>query len=145
MNCELRLVHHGIILVVLGLLSGFATILVPAPNMALAAHTIGIIQGTLAIALAFLWPALTSNGYRLTLTRLSILIGFYCNWLGALLAGVWSAKKMAIVSGSTMPDTAVPWQEIVVAVLLNASILVLVGFVYLAYVVSKVIADAKRA
>lgn len=145
MNCDLKLARHGAILVLLGLLSGFATVFVAAPNMALAAHTIGIIQGTLAIALAFLWPVLTANGYGLALTRLALLAGFYCNWLGALLSGVWSAKMMAIVSGSTMPDTAARWQEIVVAVLLNASILVLVAFAYLTYAITRVIGRPRQA
>ena len=144
MPCELPLVRHGAILIVLGLLSGFTTAFVAAPNMALAAHSIGILQGTLTIALSFLWPVLATHGYELRLTKYALLIGFYCNWLGAQLAGMWSAKMMATVSGSTMPDGAAQWQEIVVVILLNASILVLVAFVYLVYVFSKIIQPKRR-
>ena len=137
MSGDLSLIFHGTVLVVLGLLSGFATAVVPAPNMALAAHTIGIIEGTLCIAVAFVWPILQAHGYQLTKTRYALLIGFYCNWLGAILAGVWSAKMMAIVSAAEMPDIAAHWQELVVAVLLNASILVVFAFVYLGYLTFK--------
>ena len=137
MSGDLRMIFHGAVLVVLGLLSGFATAVVPAPNMALAAHTIGIIEGTLCIAVAFVWPILQAHGYQLTKTRYALLIGFYCNWLGAILAGVWSAKMMAIVSAVEMPDIAAHWQELVVAVLLNASILVVFAFVYLGYLTFK--------
>lgn len=137
MSGDLRMIFHGAVLVVLGLLSGFATAVVPAPNMALAAHTIGIIEGTLCIAVAFVWPILQAHGYQLTKTRYALLIGFYCNWLGAILAGVWSAKMMAIVSAAEMPDIAAHWQELVVAVLLNASILVVFAFVYLGYLTFK--------
>lgn len=144
MQCDLRLARHGAVLIVIGLLSGFATIIAMAPRMALASHTIGIIQGTLAIGLSFLWPILNAHGYRLRLTRIAILIGFYCNWLGALLAGFWSAKNMATVSGPNMPDGSTPLQEIIVAILLNASILVLFAFAYLVYVLSRVIAVQKR-
>lgn len=134
MNIDIDFALHGAVLIVLGLLAGFATAVVIAPNMALAAHLIGILQGTLCIGLAFLWPVLLSSGYRMKLTRAAILVGFYCNWLGALLASIWSAKEMAFVTGSTMPNVAARWQELVVAVLLNLSLLVLFGFIHIAYV-----------
>ena len=137
MSCDLRLILHGITLIVIGLLSGFTTAFVPAPNMALAAHTIGILEGTLCIAVAFLWPILQSGGYQLTKTRYALLLGFYCNWLGAILAGLWSAKMMAMVSANDMPDIAANWQEVVVAILLNASILVVFAFIYIGYVTFK--------
>jgi len=107
--------------------------------MALAAHNIGIIQGTLTIALAFLWPILVSNGYSLKVARPALLAGMYCNWLGALLSAIWSAKKMATVSGANMPEGSTEWQELIVAILLNVSILVLIVFVRLIYVLSRVI------
>lgn len=138
MNSDLRLIFHGTVLVVLGLLSGFATAVVPAPNMALAAHTIGIIEGTLCIAVAFVWPILQSHGHQLTKTRYALLVGFYCNWIGAILAGVWSAKMMALVSAAEMPDISSNWQELVVAVFLNASILVVFAFVYIGYLTFKI-------
>lgn len=134
MKADISFAIHGASLIILGLLAGFATAVVPAPNMALAAHTIGILQGTLCIALAFLWPVLLSSGYCMALTRIALLIGFYSNWLGALLAAMWSAKMMAFVTGGEMTQGAAQWQEVVVAVLLNISILVLVGFVHIAYV-----------
>jgi (hydroxyamino)benzene mutase len=138
MKADISYALHGAVLIVLGLLAGFATAAVAAPNMALAAHTIGILEGTLCIALAFLWPVLASMGYGMGLTRVSLLIGFYSNWLGALLASVWSAKEMAFVTGGTMPDGAAQWQELVVAVLLNLSLLVLLGFIHVAYVLFRV-------
>lgn len=137
MNCDLRLVLHGVTLIVIGLLSGFATAFVAAPNMALAAHTIGVIEGTLCIAVAFLWPIFQSGGYQLNKTRYALLLGFYCNWLGAILAGVWSAKMMAVVSAVDMPDLATDWQELVVAILLNASILAVFAFIHIGYVTFK--------
>ena len=139
MSCELTLARHGAVLIVLGLLSGFTTAFVTAPNMALAAHSIGIVQGTLGIALGFLWPVLVAHGYELKLTKYALIVGFYCNWLGAQLAGLWSAKMMATVTGSTMPEGATDWQEAMVAALLNASILVLIAFVYLVYILTKII------
>ncbi|MDA7503400.1 hypothetical protein OAF98_01760 [Planctomicrobium sp.] len=138
MKPDIGLALHGAVLVVLGLLAGFATAVVVAPNMALAAHTIGILQGAICLALAFLWPVLVASGYRMGLTRIALIVGFYSNWLGALLASVWSAKKMAFVSGGSMPDVSVQWQETVVAVLLNLSLLVLIAFIYIAYVLFRI-------
>lgn len=51
-------------------------------------------------------------------------MGLYANWLGVQLAAFWSAKAMFVVTGSGMPGGASAWMELVVAVLLNVSILV---------------------
>lgn len=139
MNCDLRLARHGLFLIVLGLLSGFATLAVVAPRMALAAHTIGIVQGSLAIGLAFLWPVLVQAGFPLPWCRVAILVGFYANWAGALLASVWSAKAMMAVHGEAMPDLASSAQEVLVAVLLNVSMLSLAGLIWVAVVLGKIL------
>ena len=56
---------------------------------------------------------------------LALLIGLYANWIGAQLAGFWSAKAMFVVTGAGMPDGAAGWMEAVVGVLLNLSTLVI--------------------
>ena len=51
---------------------------------------------------------------------------------------------MAIVTGNQMPDIATQTQEIIVSVLLNISILVPVGFIYLVFVLTKLLKDANK-
>jgi hypothetical protein len=124
-GADRSLIAHAAIMTLLGLLSGFTPIFAKAPTAALSAHTIGVLQGAMLFGLAAIWPSLGS-GRVVTTARYCALIGMYANWLGAQLAGIWSAKGMFFVSGASMPAGATPWMEGVVAVLLNLSALVLV-------------------
>jgi hypothetical protein len=119
------LVAHAAVMTILGLLSGFTPLFARAPRAALAAHTIGVLQGALLFGLAAVWPSL-GRGRVMAAARWCALIGLYANWLGAQLAAFWSARGMFLVHGGAMPEGAAPWMENVVAVLLNLSLLVLV-------------------
>lgn len=121
------LIWHGALMSLLGLLSGFTTLFAKAPTAALSAHSIGLLQGAFLFGLAGAWSLIGVSGRRALVIKGALLIGFYANWLGAQLAGLWSAKEMFVVSGATMPSGAVPWMETVVVILLNVSILVIVG------------------
>lgn len=121
------LVWHGAALCLLGLVSGFTTMFAKAPTAALSAHGIGLLQGAMLFGLAGAWSLTGLHGRKAVLVKTALLIGFYANWLGVQLAALWSAKGMFKVSGAAMPGGALPWMEGVVAVLLNLSILVMVG------------------
>jgi hypothetical protein len=127
-------VWHGALMTVLGLLSGFTTMVAKAPTAALSAHTIGVIQGALLFGMAGAWPFLNASGRARSLIRISLLIGLYANWLGAQLAGFWSARSMFVVTGAGMPEGASGWMELIVGVLLNVSVLVLVSCVAILWV-----------
>jgi len=121
------LVWHGALMALLGLLSGFTTIVAKAPTAALSAHTIGLVQAALLFGLAGAWPALRASPRTLGLIKYSLLVGLYANWVGAQLAGFWSARAMFVVTGARMPEGASPWMEVVVGALLNVSALVMVS------------------
>jgi hydroxylaminobenzene mutase len=116
---------HAVLMTLVGLLSGFTTVIAKAPRAALSAHTIGVLQGALLFGLAAVWPALGKSRI-VTAARYCALIGLYANWLGAQLAAFWSARSMFTVHGAAMPGGAASWMEGVVAVLLNLSLLVVV-------------------
>src|SRR5262245_10265849 len=121
---------------ILGLLSGFTTVVAKAPRAALSAHTIGVMPGALLFGLAAVWPS--RGGVRVgTGARDSALIGLYANWLGAQLAAFWSARNMFTVHGAAMPAGAAPWMEGVVFVLLNLSILILVMCVLILWAIGR--------
>lgn len=126
--------RHGASMTLLGLLSGFTPLFAKAPTAALSAHTIGVIQGALLFAMAGAWPFLRASSRAKAFIRGSLLIGLYCNWLGAQLAGFWSAKAMFVVTGARMPEGASGWMEVVVGVLLNLSVLVLISCVAILWV-----------
>jgi hypothetical protein len=68
-------VWHGALMTVLGLLSGFTTMVAKAPTAALSAHTIGVIQGALLFGMAGAWPFLNASGRARSFIRISLLIG----------------------------------------------------------------------
>jgi hypothetical protein len=127
-------VWHGALMTLLGLLSGFTTLFAKAPTAALSAHTIGVVQGALLFGIAGAWGQLHGSRRMLGFIRYALLIGLYANWIGAQLAGFWSAKAMMIVTGSGMPEGAAGWMEVVVGVLLNLSALVIAACVGLMWV-----------
>lgn len=120
------LIWHASLMTLVGLLSGFTTMFAKAPTAALSAHKIGVIQGALLFGLAAVWPSLGGRPRVMKTARYCALVGLWANWIGAQLAAFWSAKGLFIVTGGPMPPGAAPWMELVVAVLLNASALVLV-------------------
>lgn len=120
------LLRYGAALVFLGLISGFTTLFAKSPATALSAHNIGTIEGAMLIGLAGAWPALRGSARTLSIIKYTAIIGTYANWIGVQLAAFWSAKRMFSVTGGNMPDGATGWQEVLVAILLNLSILVMV-------------------
>lgn len=135
-TADRRLVAHGAIMTLLGLLSGFTPLFAKARVAGLEAHTIGVLQGALLFGLAAVWPSLGRGGV-VTAARYCALIGLYANWLGALLSALWSAKGMFLVNGASMPGGAAPWMEGTVAVLLNVSVLVIVMCVLILWALRK--------
>jgi len=135
-TADRRLVAHGAIMTLLGLLSGFTPLFAKARVAGLEAHTIGVLQGALLFGLAAVWPSLGRGGV-VTAARYCALIGLYANWLGALLSALWSAKGMFLVNGASMPGGAAPWMEGTVAVLLNVSVLVIVTCVLILWALRK--------
>lgn len=139
------LIRHAAVMTLLGLLSGFTTAFAKSPEAALSAHTIGTLQGALLFGFAAAWPAFHASARTLRVLRLAMLGGCYANWLGSQLAGFWSAKKMFLVNADKMPDGAAGWQEGVVIVLLNISILVIVACVMLIWVAKPAKAEASAS
>lgn len=122
-------IRHGALMTFLGLLSGFTTLFAKAPRAALSAHTIGVVEGALLFGIAGAWPQLRPSRRAASWIKYTLLIGFYANWLGAQLAGLWSAKALLVVTGAAMPPGAAGWMEVVVGILLNLSILVMAACV----------------
>ena len=95
-----QLVWHGVVLALLGSLSGFAPMVVANPRMGLAAHLGGIMNALLLLALAAVWSAVTLTPKRdLRATRL-LFIGAYGNWAITLLASMTGAREFAPLAGA---------------------------------------------
>lgn len=107
-----RLIKIGIVLFLIGLLTGFAVPLVNNPRMGLASHMQGIINGIVLVMLGIIWPRLRFSRSTSNATLVLVIYGTFANWLATLLAAAWGAgRSMPIAAlgkqGSALQETAV--------------------------------------
>jgi hydroxylaminobenzene mutase len=131
---ETALLQLGIVLFLLGLLSGFAVPKLANPRMGLTSHLEGVMNGMFLAILGLLWPQLDLSHAWLVTTFSLAVYGTYANWLATLLAGAWGAGEtnMPIAAGGRRGS---PFQETFINFLLislslamvAASILVIIG------------------
>ena len=95
-----RLVRHGVILALLGSLTGLAPMVVTNARMGLAAHVGGIMNALLLLALGAAWPSVTLTPNRERLAARLLLVGAYGSWAVTLLASITGAKEFARLAGA---------------------------------------------
>lgn len=83
----------GLILFLLGLITGLAVRAVKNPRMGLASHLQGMTNGPFLIVLGLLWPYLNlTHGWQVASVAL-LTYGTYANWLATQLAAIWGAGR----------------------------------------------------
>lgn len=105
-------------LILLALISG---LLVPAmhiPRLGLSAHTIGILSGTLLIAIGAIWKELALSPRHLQILFWAWLYASYVNWLGCLVGAIFGAGKMTPLASAGAQGPA--FAEALVAILLTS-------------------------
>ena len=93
------LLQLGILLFLIGLLTGFVIPKLANPRMGLASHLEGVLNGIFLVALGLLWQRLNLSNNWLLITFWLAIYGTFANWLATLLAAIWGA-------GSLMPIAA---------------------------------------
>lgn len=125
-----RLVTLGAVLVMLGLLTGFASGSLVNPRMGLVAHLEGLMNGTLLIALGAAWGhvRLPAGAERWCWWLLAY--GTLANWLAVLLGAVWGAGRTTMpLVGAQASVQAAAWQEqLVTALLVSLSVAMVAAF-----------------
>lgn len=112
-----RLILFGMILFMIGLLTGFVSGTFENPRMGISAHLEGLMNGTFLAVLGLFW-------HRLALSPRASLIAFWLvvyaafgNWLGVLLGGIWGAgASMMPIAAKGLIGT--PLQEGIIGFLL---------------------------
>lgn len=104
------LIRYGVLLFLLGLITGF---LIPAmrnPRMGLSSHLEGVQNGMLLILFGLIWGRLRLSNRALKLGYGLALFGTYTNWITTLMAGIWGAgaEMMPIAGGEFL---GLVWQE----------------------------------
>lgn len=114
-NVARRFLQIGIVLFLLGLLTGFAVPAAANPRMALSSHLEGVMNGLFLLALGAFWHRI-----RLGLRAQRVAFGLaaygtFANWGTTLLAAMWGAgAKMMPLAAAGYTGTSA--QEMVIAI-----------------------------
>jgi hydroxylaminobenzene mutase len=83
----------GLILFVLGLVTGLVIPALKNPRMGLASHLQGMTNGPFLIIIGLLWPHLVLPHVWQVVTVALLAYGTYANWLATQLAAIWGAGQ----------------------------------------------------
>ena len=96
-----KLIRYGIMLFLLGLLTGFVIPAMQNPRMGLSSHLEGVQNGMLLVLFGVIWTKLNLSDRTLLWAYCLALFGTYINWGTTLLAGLWGAgAEMMPIAGS---------------------------------------------
>lgn len=79
----------GMILFLLGLLTGLSIMLFKNPRMGLAAHLEAILNGIFLVVAGIIWDEIKISASLKMFCLVSLLYGTYANWLFTLLSAIW--------------------------------------------------------
>lgn len=122
-----RLVFHGALLFLIGLLTGLLVGLARNTHMALSAHLEGVMNGTFLLVLGAAWGHVRLPARAEKAAVGLLLYGTYVNWGTTLLSGMTGAgAKLLPIGGAGHHGPA--WAEAIVPVgLVSLSIAMLLG------------------
>jgi hydroxylaminobenzene mutase len=108
-----RLLQLGILLFLLGLLTGFVVPLLVNPRMGLSSHLEGILNGIFLVLLGLVWPKLRLSRFWLLAAFWLAIYGTFANWSTTLLAAFWGAgSSMMPLAARGLEGT--PTQEAII-------------------------------
>lgn len=110
------LLQLGILLFLIGLLTGLAIPRLSNPRMGLASHLEGVLNGMFLVVLGLLWRRLYLPSSWLTLTFWLAIYGTFANWLATFLAALWGAGTLMPIAGMNRKGSSI--QEKVIGFLL---------------------------
>jgi len=86
-----RLIRCGVLLFLLGLLTGLIVPVLANPRMGLSSHLEGVMNGMVLVVLGLLWPRLRLSRTASAVALGLALYGTYVNWATTLAAAAWGA------------------------------------------------------
>ena len=122
---DLRLARHGVIVLLLGLLTGFVVAHFHNPPLGNAAHLVGLIGGFGIIGLGLLWPRLNLGRSWSGAGAWMIAVSIYLNWLGCVFQGAFGSGPNA--TNSAMLGSPLLWDRTGRVALGEASVAIAVG------------------
>jgi (hydroxyamino)benzene mutase len=121
------LLRLGVVLFLLGLVTGFLVPVLAIPRMGLSSHLEGLFNGIVLIVLGLLWPQLALGVRAKAVTFALAVYAAFANWFATLLSAATGAAAMMPIAGGGR--TAGPEAEAVVAFLLiSLSVAMIMAF-----------------
>jgi hydroxylaminobenzene mutase len=106
----------GLILFLLGLLTGLVVPILKNPRMGVASHLQGMTNGPFLVVVGLMWPYLHLPHAWEIVTVVLLVYGTYANWLATQLGSLWGAGHR-FAPGATGEHRAAAAQERVVDLL----------------------------
>lgn len=98
-----KLIRYGILLFLLGLLTGFAMPAFENSRMGLSSHLEGVMNGMFLVLLGLIWEKLILSEKLLKITFILALFGTFVNWLTTLFAAIVGAgSEMMPIAGEDL-------------------------------------------
>ncbi|OBH89105.1 hydrogenase [Mycobacterium sp. E2733] len=117
----------GLVLFLIGLLTGFAVPALKNPRMALSSHLEAVLNGMFLVLLGLLWPHLhLPNAWGVTAVGLIVYAG-YANWLATLLAAAWGAGRRLAPIAAADHEASVAKERTVSFLLVSLGLAIVVG------------------
>jgi (hydroxyamino)benzene mutase len=123
----------GLVLFLIGLLTGLVVPAVKNPRMALSSHLEGVLNGMFLVLLGLLWPHVDLPK-ALGITAVALIVySAYTNWLAALLAAAWGAgRRFAPIAAGDHQASAIK-EGFVSFLLVSLSLAIVVGVVIIIF------------
>jgi (hydroxyamino)benzene mutase len=109
-----RLFWHGMLLFLLGLLTGVVEHSFTNPRMGLAAHLEGVMNGIFLLALGSIWAEVRLSSPVKATAYWCALFGTYANWAVTTLAAICGTGALSPITGAG--HRGQPWQETAVTI-----------------------------
>ena len=109
-----RLIRYGMLLFLLGLLTGAALPELTNPRMGLSAHLEGVLTGMFLVMLGLAWGELNLSRRIGSLLYYFFLFSAYAMWGFTLLAAHFGTSRLQPIAGAGYEGA--PWQEAIVGV-----------------------------
>lgn len=93
------LLQLGMLLFLIGLLTGFAVPLLAIPRMGLSSHLEGLFNGILLMVLGLMWGRLALGRAAKAATFAAAIYGAYANWAATLISAATGAAAMMPIAG----------------------------------------------
>ncbi|MBX3495725.1 MAG: hydrogenase [Parvibaculum sp.] len=119
----------GLLLFLIGLLTGFVSGGLANSRMGLSAHLEGLMNGIFLALLGLLWSRLVLGATALLVAFWLVVYAAFANWLGVLLAAIWGAGAGMMPLAAQGMSGSGPQEAIIAFLLISLSVAMVLGVI----------------